>query len=172
MPGTTTANRKQKTVVGSPKMKQMETSSPQAFLSQTVPLLPRSTAPVILRPKPPSAPNYKTWVLIIITVIHFSLILWLSSSFTSDDEQMNPNSFIQHEWLLCVRLCVRYSVAAMTINTCHKKKKTSYRWVKWNMLNSNVVTWGKKWGLLVKIHFVSQDGFYWHSVKSGIGGKN
>lgn len=48
MPGTTTANGKQKTAVGFPKLKQMETSTPQAFLSQAESLLLKSTAPVTL----------------------------------------------------------------------------------------------------------------------------
>lgn len=48
MPGTTTANRKQKTAVVFPKLKQMETSTPQAFLSQVESLLLKSTSPVTL----------------------------------------------------------------------------------------------------------------------------
>lgn len=114
-PYATTANQEQKTAAGISKLKQMETPTLPAFPSKAESLpLSTLTAPVTLSLQPSPVPNYKTCSLII--VINFSFSLWLCSSFTSDDEQLNPNSFIQHvfdECLPCVRLCNRDCEDAM-----------------------------------------------------------
>lgn len=93
-----------------------------------------ATAPLTLSLKPPPAPSYETWDLMMI--INFSLILWLCSS-TWDNEQVNPNSCLQHIFNAClrVRLCIRY-MRMQWINTCHENLQ-SYRWVRRSMLNSN-----------------------------------
>lgn len=60
-PCTTTATREQETAVRVPKLKQMETSMPQALsLEAEVLLLRRLTVPVSLSFKAPLVPNYKT----------------------------------------------------------------------------------------------------------------